>query len=43
MGGNIDTDEYTFIRSNPYKTSDSYAPNFSYIDKTIKISNIPQK
>lgn len=41
MGGNIETDEYTFIRSNPYKTSDSYAPNFSYIDKTIKISNIP--
>ena len=28
-------------RSNPYKLSDSYAPNFSYIDKTIKISNIP--
>lgn len=40
MGGNIETDEYTFIRSNPYKSSDGYAPSFSYIDDTIKIGNI---
>ena len=39
MGGKVETDEYTFIRSNPYKNSDSYAPNFSYIDDTIKINN----
>ena len=40
LGGNTETDDYIFIRSNPYKMSDDYAPNFSIVKPTIKIRDI---
>ena len=41
MGGNIETDEYTFIHSNPYKNTDIYAPSINFVDTDIKLSEIP--
>ena len=40
LGGNMETDEYTFIQSNPYKNIDIFAPSINIIDNDIRLSEI---
>jgi len=40
LGGNTDLDEFIFIRTNPYKTTDKFMTNYSIITPNIKLNEV---
>ena len=40
LGGNTDLDEFIFIRTNPYKTTDKFMTNYSIITPNVKLNEV---